>query len=122
MGQRNEVRQKPPNGQRKGRAEALVRLKARSEDRSRAALLFDSCVRQLIAAKFNSLLELAPLVCTMRNDRFVNAFRILNIDREWQATSPVAVAERRRSNRLLWIFGIVLAVFEVWDVLHDFFK
>ena len=69
-----------------------------------------------------SAFETARFVCTMRNDRFANAFRILNIDREWQAFSPEAVAERRRSHRLVWIFGIVIAVFAVWNVLHDFFK
>ena len=69
-----------------------------------------------------SAFETARFVCTMRNGRFANAFRILNIDREWLANSPEAVAERRRTNRLVWIFGIVLAVFAAWDVLHDFFK
>ena len=69
-----------------------------------------------------SAFETARFVCTMRNDRFANAFRILNIDREWLPNSPQAVAERRRSNRMLWVFGIILAVFAVWDVLHDFFN
>ena len=55
----------------------------------------------------------------MRNDRFANAFRILNVDREWQANSPEAVAERRRTNRLVWIFGIVIAVFAVWGSSND---
>lgn len=66
--------------------------------------------------------ESARFICTMRNDRFANAFRVLNIDREWLAKSPEALAERRRSNRLAWIFGVSLAAFVVWDLLHDLFK
>lgn len=69
-----------------------------------------------------SAFEAARFVCTMRNDRFANAFRILNIDREWLANSPEAVAERRRTSRLVWIFGIVIAVFALWDVLRDLFR
>ena len=69
-----------------------------------------------------STFEAARFICTMRNDRFANAFRILNIDREWLPNSPEAVAERRRSNRLVWIVGIVIAVFAVWDVLRDLFR
>lgn len=56
MGQRDELRQKPPNARRKRPTQAPVRLTALSEDRNRAALLFDGPMRQFIAAKFNSLL------------------------------------------------------------------
>ena len=65
-----------------------------------------------------SSFEAARYVCTMRNERFANAFRILNLDREWLPNSPEAVAERRRTNRLVWIFGIVIAVFAVWDLFR----
>ncbi len=68
-----------------------------------------------------SAFEAARFVCTMRNQSFANAFRILNIDREWLTNSPQALAERRRTNRLVWIFGIVLALFALWDVLRGFF-
>lgn len=63
--------------------------------------------------------EAARFVCTMRNDRFANAFRALNIEREWLARSPETLAERRRSNRLTWIVGTVLLVFAAWSWLHD---
>ena len=65
--------------------------------------------------------ESARFVCAMRNPTFANAFRALNIEREYLPASPQAQAERRRSNRLLWIFGTLLAVFAVWSVLHDLF-
>jgi len=35
--------------------------------------------------------------------------------------SPQAQAERRRSIRLLWIFGALLAAFAPWSVLRDLF-
>jgi hypothetical protein len=66
--------------------------------------------------------ESARFVCTMRNDRFANAFRALNIEREWLAKSPEALAERRRSNRMMWIVGAVLAAFAAWDLLNDLLK
>lgn len=65
-----------------------------------------------------SVFESARFTCTIRNDRFANAFRILNVDREWSAHSPQAVAERKRSKRLLWLFGAVLLVVALWDLLH----
>lgn len=65
--------------------------------------------------------ESARFICAMRNPTFANAFRVLNIEREYLPASPRAQAERRRSNRLLWIFGALLAVFALWDVLHDLF-
>ena len=63
--------------------------------------------------------ESARFVCTMRNDRFANAFRALNIEYEWLPGSAQTLAERRRSNRLTWIFGMVLLVFAGWSWLHD---
>lgn len=69
-----------------------------------------------------SAFETARFVCAMRNDRFADAFRALNIDREWHAKSPEAVAERKRTKRVVWIFGAILAVFAVWDLLHDLFN
>jgi hypothetical protein len=69
-----------------------------------------------------SAFEAARYVCTMRNDRFANAFRVLNIDREWRANSPEAVAERRRTKRLVWIFGAVIGTFALWDLLRDLFR
>jgi len=66
--------------------------------------------------------ESARFVCTMRDARFANAFRALNIEREWLARSPAVLAERRRSNRLMWVVGLVLAVFAGWSWLHDLVK
>jgi len=65
--------------------------------------------------------ESARFVCTMRNTAFANAFRALNIEHEYLPASPQAQAERRRSNRLLWIFGALLAAFALWSVLSDLF-
>ncbi len=36
-------------------------------------------------------------------------------------TDLQAQSERRRSNRLLWIFGAMLTVFALWSVLRDLF-
>jgi hypothetical protein len=66
--------------------------------------------------------ESARFVCTMRDPRFAAAFRALNAGQEWQAGSPRAVAERARSNRLLWIFGAAIAAFAIWQVLRDLFS
>jgi len=65
--------------------------------------------------------ESARFTCAMRNPAFANAFRVLNIEREYLPASPQAQAERRRSNRMLWIFGALLAAFAVWSVLSDLF-
>lgn len=62
-----------------------------------------------------SVSESARFVCTVRNPVFAEAFRALNIGRQYVPNSPRAQAERRRSNRLLWIYGTVLAVFAVWS-------
>ena len=66
--------------------------------------------------------ESARFVCTIRNERFATAFRALNLDREWLAKSPEALAERRRSNRMMWIVGAILAAFAAWDLLQDLVK
>jgi len=65
--------------------------------------------------------EPARFTCAMRNPAFANAFRVLNIEREYLPASPQAQAERRRSKRLLWIVGVLLAVFAAWSVLDDLF-
>jgi hypothetical protein len=65
--------------------------------------------------------ESARFVCAMRNPAFANAFRVLNIEREYLPASAQAQAERRRSKRLLWIFGALLAAFALWSVLQDLF-
>jgi len=65
--------------------------------------------------------ESARFICAMRNPAFANAFRVLNIEREYLPASPQAQAERRRSNRLLWIFGALLGAFALWSVLQDLF-
>jgi hypothetical protein len=75
MGQRNELRQNPSNGRRKRRTEVLAHLKARSEDRNRAASLFDSSMRLVIGAKFNSLLA--------HRLRCVNAKRVRSGSASW---------------------------------------
>ena len=66
-------------------------------------------------------LESARFVCALRNDAFAAAFESLNRDRAWDASSPAAVAERERSNRLMWIFGGVIAVVALWSLAKDFF-
>ena len=65
--------------------------------------------------------ESARFTCSMRNPAFANAFRVLNIEREYLPASPQAQAERRRSNRMLWIFGALLAAFALWSVVSDLF-
>jgi len=65
--------------------------------------------------------ESARFVYAMRNPTFANAFRALNIEHEYLPASPQARAERRRSNRLLWIVGILLAVVGLWGLLQDLF-
>ena len=65
--------------------------------------------------------ESARFVCTVRNPVFANAFRVLNVGREYLPKSPQAQAERLRSNRLLWIFGGLLAAFALWSALRDLF-
>lgn len=65
--------------------------------------------------------ESARFIYAMRNPAFANAFRVLNIEREYLPASPQAQAERRRSNRLLWIFGALLAAFALWSELRDLF-
>ena len=65
--------------------------------------------------------ESARYVYAMRNPTFANAFRALNIEHEYLPASPQAQAERRRSNRLLWIVGILLAVVGLWGLLQDLF-
>jgi hypothetical protein len=45
-----------------------------------------------------------------------------NIQRECLAQAPEALAERRRSNRIVRAFGVVLAVFAGWSLLHDLLK
>lgn len=58
-------------------------------------------------------------VCTMRDARFADALLQLNADRVWVATSPQAVAEKRRAERRMWaVGGVVLLLFLaslVWD-------
>ena len=66
-----------------------------------------------------STFESARFVCTMQSDRFADAFRALNIEREWIAHSAEAVAERRRAKWGLWVFGAILAIFAVWDFLRE---
>lgn len=68
-----------------------------------------------------SAFEAGRFVCTIRDTRFANAFRALNIDREWRANSPEALAERHRSRRYLWLFGGILAIFALWDLLREIF-
>jgi hypothetical protein len=70
----------------------------------------------------SEVFEPARFICTMRDGTFANAFRLLNIDREWLALSPAAVAERRRSNVLTWIIVAVVLVVVAWNFLHDLFK
>ena len=69
-----------------------------------------------------SAFEPARFVCTIRDLRFADAFRALNIDREWHAGSPEAVAERRRATRKMWLFGAIVAIFALWNLLRDFFN
>ena len=66
--------------------------------------------------------ESARFICTVRHPAFANAFRVLNIEHEYLPKSPQAQAERRRSNRLLWIFGALLAAFALWSALRDLFE
>ena len=63
--------------------------------------------------------ESARFICTMRNPTFANAFRVLNIEREYLPASPQAQAERRRSNRLMWVVAAMLVAFALWSVLSD---
>ena len=65
--------------------------------------------------------ESARFVCTVRNERFADLFGALNRDRAWHPHSPAAIAERRRSKRLLWIFGAVLLVAALWGLAQDLF-
>jgi hypothetical protein len=67
------------------------------------------------------LFEGRRFVCTMRNDRFANAFRILNLEREWKPRSAEAIAERRRSKWLTWAFGLAIGAFGLWDLLQGLF-
>jgi hypothetical protein len=60
--------------------------------------------------------------CTIENGRFANAFRALNIEREWLAQSAQTVAERRRANIYLWAFGAFLVVFGIWELIGDIFN
>jgi hypothetical protein len=60
--------------------------------------------------------------CTIENGRFANAFRALNIEREWLAQSAQAVAERKRANIYLWAFGAFLVVFGIWELIRDIFN
>ncbi len=64
-------------------------------------------------------LEAARFVCTMRDAGFAAAFAALNADRKYDAGSVAAAAERRRSNRLMWIMGGVLALFALWSLWKD---
>lgn len=66
--------------------------------------------------------EPARFICTVRDPAFAEAFQALNVRREYLPNSPQAQAERRRSNRLLWIFGTLLAVFALWSALRDLFR
>ena len=65
--------------------------------------------------------ESARFVCTMRDARFAAAFAALNADRQYDAGSVAAVAERRRTNRLMWIGGAVLALVALWSIWKDGF-
>ncbi len=68
-----------------------------------------------------SAFESARFMCTVRHAAFADAFRVLNAGREYLPNSPQAQAERRRSNRMLWVFGALLAAFALWSVLRDLF-
>ena len=63
--------------------------------------------------------EARRFVCTMRDARFADAFRALNIENEYLPQSTRGIAERRRSSLFLWIFAAVVAVAVVLGVLDD---
>ncbi len=65
--------------------------------------------------------ESARFVCAVRNERFADLFGALNRELAWSPHSPAAIAERRRSRRLTWAFGVVLLVFGLWAVVSDLF-
>jgi hypothetical protein len=65
--------------------------------------------------------EQARFICAVRDAAFANSFRALNIGREYLPASPQAQREGRRSNRLFWVFGALLAAFLLWSWLHDHF-
>lgn len=60
--------------------------------------------------------------CTIRDGRFAEAFRRLNVESEYVAGSARAVAERRRSNLALWIVGGIVAIAVVRSLVEDLIK
>ncbi len=58
----------------------------------------------------SALFEGRRFVCTMRDEGFAQAFRLLNVQKEWKAQSPEAIAERRRSNWKTWALAAAIGV------------
>lgn len=66
--------------------------------------------------------ESARFACTMRDERFAAAFRLLNRHLEYQPGSTAAQADRRSANRQTWIVGIVVAALALFFIARDFLK
>jgi hypothetical protein len=66
----------------------------------------------------SEVFESPRFTCTARDPAFAQAFAALNRERIWERSSPLALAERRKANRAMWIFGAVLLLFALWSLFH----
>lgn len=66
----------------------------------------------------SDVFESSRFTCTAHDATFAEAFAALNSERVWERSSPQAVAERRKANRAMWIFGAVLLLFALWSAFH----
>ncbi|MBC7954921.1 MAG: hypothetical protein H7Y33_03495 [Cytophagales bacterium] len=55
-----------------------------------------------------SAFESPRFICSMRDERFANAFSALNSELKYRADSASAVADRKQANRTMWLVGAVV--------------